>query len=72
MSLPSDDLSVPGFPAPIDLDALPSHLRDNPIAHLHVRLPAAVEPNLAALATEEVVPVEDTVRELVSPARGEP
>jgi hypothetical protein len=69
MSQPSDDFRVPAFPEPIVLDALPPHLRDNPIARLHVQLPSGVERDLVALAAEEDAPIEDVARELTASVR---
>lgn len=69
MAQPSDDFRVPVFPEPIVLDALPLHLGDNPMARLHVQLPAGVERDLVALAAEEDAPIEDVARELTASVR---
>ncbi len=69
MSQPIEEARVPLFPEPIDLAALPAHLRNNPIAKLHVQLPAGLEAELVSLASIDDATIEELTRELTASAR---
>jgi len=66
---PPDDVTVPAYPEPLTLDALPEHLRDNPVARLHLGLPPEVEAQLMALVADDETAIEELARELAAGAR---